>query len=434
MPTGKKETEAANVNSLDKDDDLEQFRNQWKKELNVKTSKNADDSKSAATNVNDSLEDEEDDVHKKARELFMQGVDFEQDGKLYEAIQYYKKAEKLVPNIEYQAYKFNDGAATCNKKKAKANNATATLDDNGNLECPSIDENEDYELANLCSKFSKLSTNGQCHIQKEFETNSVHIGELPCEVLNYIIKWVVSSALDMKALEACSQVCRGFYLAARDEEIWRLVSCRVWGPSTTNNYYPSWRDMFLNKPKVNFSGCYISRMKYYREGERGFQDQETYKAWHVVQYNRYLRFFPGGQVIMALSSDDEGIIAKQLNTRAGGLNIQGAILGRYKIVENVVVCVLHKPKAVPKKARVKRRGKKEIDYGYEVPDQDFHLEFYISGAKCRLLEWKLFNLVSKHSNGNETVDDFQIRDQNKFPSLKFKHVGSYQFESQFRLT
>ena len=34
-------------------------------ELNVKTSKDADDSKSAATNVNDSLEDEEDDVHKK---------------------------------------------------------------------------------------------------------------------------------------------------------------------------------------------------------------------------------------------------------------------------------------------------------------------------------------------------------------------------------
>jgi len=431
MPSGKKAAET-DGNMGDKDDDLELFRNQWKRELNDKTSKKVDDSKQTGITADDNVNDEEDDVHKKARELFMQGVDFEQDGKLYEAVQYYKKAEKLVPNIEYQAYKFNGGNTSCKKKKAMANNAT--MDDNGNLELSSFDEeNEDFELANLCSKFSKLSTNGHCHIQKEFETNNVHIGELPCEVINYIIKWVVSSALDMRALEACSQVCRGFYLAARDEEIWRLASCRVWGPSTINNYYPSWREMFLNKPKVNFTGCYISRMKYYREGERGFQDQETYKAWHVVQYNRYLRFFPGGQVIMALSSDDESIIAKQLNTRAGGLNIQGAILGRYKIVDNVVFCVLHKPKAVPKKVRVKRRGKKEIDYGYEVPDQDFHLEFYISGAKCRLLEWKLFNLVSKHSNGNETNDDFQIRDQNKFPSLKFKHVGSYQFESQFKL-
>ena len=104
-----------------------------------------------------------------------------------------------MPNIEYQAYKFNGGNTSCKKKKAMANNAT--MDDNGNLELSSFDEeNEDFELANLCSKFSKLSTNGHCHIQKEFETNNVHIGELPCEVINYIIKWIVSSFLALFTL------------------------------------------------------------------------------------------------------------------------------------------------------------------------------------------------------------------------------------------
>ena len=346
----------------------------------------------------------------------MQGVDYEQSGKLYEAIQYYKKAEKLVPNIEHQAYKFNIGAKTCDNN-AKKNNPTASsnVDDNGNIG-PAANENEDdAELTNLTAKFSKLCATNQYKIEKSYDSNQMHIGELPSELLNYIIKWVVSSELDLKSLEACSQVCRGFYLASRDEEIWRLVCNKIWGSSVTTNLYPSWRGMFLTRPRLHFNGCYISRMKYIREGERGFQDQETYKAWHVVQYNRYLRFFPGGHVLMALSSDDEAIICKQLNTRSSGLGVPGAMLGRYKIVDNVLLCVIHKPKHVPKKTRVKRKGRKEIDTSYEVPEQDFHLEFYISGAKWKTLEWKYFDMVSKYSSGNETVDKFQIRDQNQYP-------------------
>jgi len=413
-------------------DDLAQFRNQWKKELTVKTV-GAGDNHQDPKEVEQ--ENQEDDVHRKARDLFMQGVNYEQDGKLYEAIRYYKKAEKLVPNIERQAYKFNVGKTCANNKKEKVKDSSET-DDNGNVRNNNDNEDEDEDdndndISNLCAKFGKLRTNGQCVIEKEFESNAVHIGQLPCEVLNYIMKWVVSSELDLKSLESSSQVCRGFYIAARDEEIWKLVCFRMWGSSLDNNFYASWREMFFTKPRIHFNGCYVSKMRYLREGERGFQDQETYKAWHIVEYNRYLRFFPGGQVIMALSSDDEAIIAKQLNSKSGGLNIPGAMMGRYKISDNVLICVLHKPKAVPKKTttRHKRRGRKEIDSSYEVPDQDFHLEFYISGSKWSMLEWKHFDLVSKYSNGNENVDNFQIRDQNKYPSVRFKYVGSYQFES-----
>lgn len=38
---------------------------------------------------------------------------------------------------------------------------------------------------------------------------------LPREVLMYIFRWVVSSDLDMRALEQLSLVCRGFYICAR---------------------------------------------------------------------------------------------------------------------------------------------------------------------------------------------------------------------------
>ena len=45
-------------------------------------------------------------------------------------------------------------------------------------------------------------------------------------------------------------------------------------------------------------------MTYLREGERGFQDNEHFKSWHVVYYYRLIRFFAGGRVIMVTTSED----------------------------------------------------------------------------------------------------------------------------------
>lgn len=42
---------------------------------------------------------------------------------------------------------------------------------------------------------------------------------LPREILMYIFRWVVSSELDMRALEQLSLVCRGFYICARSARL-----------------------------------------------------------------------------------------------------------------------------------------------------------------------------------------------------------------------
>lgn len=39
-----------------------------------------------------------------AKDLFLKGVENEQNGKLYEAIQYYRRAVQLVPDIEFRLY------------------------------------------------------------------------------------------------------------------------------------------------------------------------------------------------------------------------------------------------------------------------------------------------------------------------------------------
>jgi len=403
--------------------DLEVFRNQWRRELDSKTG-------TAPGRTNTELQTDEDDIHRRARDLFMLGVESEQNGKLYEAISYYKKAEKLVPNIELQAYKYSGKPKTCSNS-----NNNKQSDDNGNVPAESPEDDENPEIANLCYKFSKLSPSGHPGIRAEFETSQTHLGQLPSEVINYILKWVVSAELDFKSLESCSKVCRALYLACRDDEIWRLVSVKLWGPAVLSaNVFPSWRDLFLARPRVKFSGVYVSKISYLREGERGFQDQETYKAWYMVEYRRMIRFFPSGQVIMVLTSDDEAIISKQLHSRTGGANIPGAMTGQFRISDNVVVLLFHKAKVVAKKARHKKKGRRDDwDGGYSVPDRDFHLEFYISGSEWRHLEWKHYDMVSTFNDGTEAVENFQIKDINKYPTVRYKPVSSYQFESQYPL-
>ena len=92
--------------------------------------------------------------------------------------------------------------------------------------------------------------------------SKTHISSLPMELLIYILKWVVSSDLDLKSLESFAEVCRGFYVAARASDIWRLVCVETWGVAGLPIEEPSsggWRTLFLSRPRVNQNGCYISR-------------------------------------------------------------------------------------------------------------------------------------------------------------------------------
>lgn len=119
----------------------------------------------------------------------------------------------------------------------------------------------------------------------------MHMSSLPMEIVLYIFRWVVSSELDIRSLEIISRVCRGFYVCARDAEIWRMACVRVWGVNCGRYEpkYQSWRDMYMQRPRLRYNGCYISKTTYIRHGENSFQD-EFYKPWHLVEYFRYLRY------------------------------------------------------------------------------------------------------------------------------------------------
>jgi len=246
----------------------------------------------------------------------------------------------------------------------------------------------------------------------------------------------VSSDLDVKSLESVSGVCRGFYLASRSSDLWRPICLRTWGvhvvPLSLKKQLKEkndWRTLFLKRPRVHLSGCYISKMTYMREGERSFTDHEFCRAWHVVTYYRLIRFLPGGVVLMKTTPDlpVEAVKAMHLNMMSHGY------VGQFKTVDNRVVAVVKKIDPPPTQEtaqektykRHKSKGKVK-PYVFEVPDQVLHFELMIQGKRFKTLQWANYAITSKYkSSGREQTSQFDIKNENNFPALHFSTVRSY---------
>lgn len=79
-------------------DALTNFRDNWQKEL-----QNPVKNKNQVPNKGISCESKENEIFEQdARKLFLKGIDMERAGKLYEAIQFYRRAVQIVPDIEFK--------------------------------------------------------------------------------------------------------------------------------------------------------------------------------------------------------------------------------------------------------------------------------------------------------------------------------------------
>ncbi|XP_077438903.1 F-box only protein 9 isoform X1 [Vanacampus margaritifer] len=236
--------------------------------------------------------------NEEAAELYLRAVQEEQNGAFYEAIKFYRLAMQLVPDIESKInYSHPDTDQV-------VGNYREERDADGEIE--DLVAYFEQQLT-LASSFPKICS-------PELEKSQVHVSALPREILMYIFRWVVSRHLDMRALDQLSLVCRGFYICARDPEIWRSACQRVWGRNCTKlGHFLSWREMFLQRPRVRFDGVYISRTSYIRQGEESLDG--FYRPWHHVDFYRYLRFFPDGSVLMLTTPEEPLAIVPRLRTQ-----------------------------------------------------------------------------------------------------------------------
>ncbi|XP_077586480.1 F-box only protein 9 isoform X1 [Stigmatopora nigra] len=383
---------------------LDAFRTRWMSEL--KPSYAARPPRASAQRKTQDIVREE-----KAAELYLRAVKEEQSGAFYEAIKFYRLAMQMVPDIESKInYSHSDADQTEENYREE--------------------RDADGEIEDLVAYFEHQVTFGSCCpkiCSPALETAQMHISALPREILMYIFRWVVSSHLDMRALEQLSAVCRGFYLCARDPELWRSACQRVWGHSCNKlGHYLSWREMFLQRPRVRFDGIYISRTSYIRQGEQSLDG--FYRPWHHVDFYRYLRFFPDGSVIMLTTPEEPLSVVSRLRTQ--NVRMDAVKVGHYRLSQETdnqtkVYAVIRKRKEEKSSELQKNRFYRRN----QAPEAEhtFHIGLLLSSAgrqSFNKLTWMHHSCHITYKLTGETV--ISAFDLNKmYTPFIFGRVKSY---------
>ncbi|XP_018013549.1 F-box only protein 9 isoform X2 [Hyalella azteca] len=373
----------------------------------------------------------EEEKEQKARSLYVRGVELERAGKLYEAIQEYRRAMQLVPHIESIAVSQGSGDG----ESAESCSNTASEDDEGST---GADE-EVGVRGHIVSHISALLGPNAPVCQKRHQQQSTHLSRLPLEIMEQIMCWVVGGELDMRSLHAVAAVCRGFFLLSRSETLWKKACQRVWGPDCAPcgsdddtavdalaNY--SWRDMYLKRPKPRYNGCYISKISYFRSGECNFHDQ-NYQPWHLVVYYRFFRFFPGDVVLMTTTSDQpQAVVAllahkdpKQSQVLAGRYTLEGSLVH------------LHFRRYSNSKRPLQRTRRRRGQGTTDVAETHFNMTLELcnarQGGRNWFLQWRSYSISSVQFSGVIQSADVDVTQLDSFPQLAFSRVKSYTREA-----
>lgn len=411
------------------ENELEKFRAIWKSEL-VKSKSNINPSqrqKISKRQENNSKQDEiksttnQANLEDEACRWFREGDALEQKGKLYEAVACYRRATQLVPDIEFRIYK---------SELQKHHDSSM---ENISFIKPSNSQNQNIsnEEVNLIGKLIDLNIDEENNFflcQPEKDQLQVHISQLPREVLTYILKWIVSNNLDMKSLEQFSMVCKCFYVIARDPEIWKLASIRMWGATNINEasmniYANDWRKMYSLRPRLNTNGAYISRTTYVRHGEASFQDV-SYRPCYLVEYYRYLRFFPDGIALMLTTPLEPPQCLPKLRFRRP--KDQLVLQGHYRI-SGSQVSIVFKRTYLQDNENIKNRNKHKM---FSEQKFDINLEIReFNGKKNHQLLWNLYSVNFSRNNGPEMISTFDLS-PNNFPPFWYSRVKSFTAESE----
>ncbi|CAG9859937.1 unnamed protein product [Phyllotreta striolata] len=420
------QTSADNVDSSTDQDALWSFRQQWQKEL--RSTKKSDvnelrqkstDSTSKEDSSKESNNDE--DIKERATNLFLAGSEMENSGKFYEAIQYYRQAVQIVPDIELIINRKIKPKAVHEEYVEDEIEETSETVNVGT----SSDEDEGKDDEDLLSRIQRKASKKLTLCLPKLPKNGVHVGELPLEIILYILKWLVSDQLDLRSMEMFSQVCRGFYLCARDPEIWRMACLRMWGVNcgSSPGNYKSWRSMFIERSRVNFNGCYISKTTYIRNGENSFQDQ-FYRPWYLVAYYRYLRFYPDGTVLMLTSAEEPVQCINLLKHRNARYPV---LTGYYRLKDDKVILIIQRQT----KSSLQDNKKSKKQDMLKKTEFIYNMEFQIRSKRRKhdQLQWDHYSIVTKPKKGEETVTNFELRGP-QYPPLIFSRVKSYAESSE----
>lgn len=529
------ELEVAPIFSLEQQ--LEQFRIQWRREVDGDEEGESQNGKSDAIKKEKEKEQE-------ALFLYRQGVREEKRGNMYSAVMLYRRAMQLVPDIESRMPELREMKKSYRRRRRRASSGGSTSEQEANSEtkgqsgttkdgeeeqektngqetiieeettspvgnlqssqngeaekCFTVLDSDDFgqkeevgsPVADLLSpggqflspashqgssgserklasidpdcqqtaqpekevippgtnlieyittKRSRSSDSGDklsCQPEEKVEDGSTHLSHLPPEILFYILQWVVSEDCDVRSLERLSSVCRGFYLFARDKDLWKLLCHKMWtldckSPKVLG--YETWRHMYIRRPHPIFDGIYIAKTSYVRQGEQALGN--SYRHWQLVEYFRYIRLFSDGFMFMLTTCDDPLTTIPKIKSRT--TKYPGLMTGYYRSIDcddgkERLSAVLTRAKTTT--IAPSRRPRRGVNVNYaDQEDRSFHMELeMLCSGKKRLhsqLKWRSFSVHSmNHSSGETNVSDFDLT-SNSYPDLFFSRVKSYALSS-----
>ncbi|XP_029841796.3 F-box only protein 9 isoform X2 [Ixodes scapularis] len=359
-------------------------------------------------------------LFEKAKQLYLKGVLAERSGRMYDAISYYRQALQKVPDIEFR---LTDSSVWSFDEESDSSDVDCKTE-----ESPCSDD----DMLPLHHRIRvKHPSADICNVA--CEQRATHLSDLPREVFMYILRWVVSSELDVLSLESVSRVCRGFYLCARDPELWHLVCARTWGRDCGQLLrYQSWREMYIYRPRICYNGVYINKTTYVRHGESSFQDS-SYRPCFLVEYFRYLRFFPEGAVLMLTTPDNPYLSLGKLRSRRPLYS--SVLTGKFWLEGTKLRAVLKKAasaKGTGRSANSSHRRSRPLVLDQQPhPEQVFHMELELRAVRGRpniQLAWRSYAIHTFWS-GQETVAKFDLT-ANAFPPLWFSRVKSFTSVSE----
>ncbi|KAI8348271.1 hypothetical protein BD560DRAFT_450351 [Blakeslea trispora] len=377
-----------NKNKLEQQEkDLEEFRNAWKKEVKEKQSqvmhKQEDDS-SKPTEKHKPGEEVIDNLIEQAESLtttdnsepvtamdhYVIAVDNERQGKLGKALDSYRRAFKLDPDIDF-VYKKHFQKDIL--PKIQANKDEPQQPNEGfkhivplgkEYVAPSATRKD--PLADLIEQF--LNEDDISYIPR-LDYKPVAIAKLPSEIILKILK--ILALHSVSSIPYFARVCKKFFLYTRDPSIWQYACVRVFREPTmtlsesrqkcmeyVQKFDGHWMRMFIDRPRIRYDGLYISTCHYIRPGT---SDTAWNKPIHLVTYYRYLRFFPDGRILKHVTTEEPAHVVKQLQL---GFNKKQSFHGQFTMDAEDHISIVMKDFTLPRetfrlslKIKTTHRGK-----------------------------------------------------------------------------
>ena len=269
-----------------------------------------------------------------ALEHYERGVEKESQGNLGDSLSHYRKAYRLDARVE-QSYKNRHFPGRSKAINPNPSGAAATVPSTAHHS--SKEPQAPTTTSDLIANYAGFAIMGAPAMIEGDKPPPCPVSRLPSEVLLEVL--MRTAILDPASFARLALVCKKLaYHIFTENQIWKRVALgaefglagqlydfstdiegretvnrllgdgeeRLWNPKLNlgDIHAQDWREVFHSRPRIRFTGVYISTVNYARAGGASATQVTWSSPVHIVTYYRYLRFFRDGTVISLLSTNE----------------------------------------------------------------------------------------------------------------------------------